>query len=253
MPPFRILKLAFSLSCSLALVVSCSSSNSANSADNPAPDDTTDDDSSGKSDAGKKDASSAVNDSGVDKAANCADTFGTALTNSFGRLDGTVVAVVPPAHPTCAGQNGTHVVVQVKMKGDVYRMVVNVQSDFANDAGSYDAYAFHTAHDLVGPPWADGWHTDVSLDYATDLNAHRESFTPGSLSVLTQTLTDAITIGSNIRVYATSSGGSRADSAHLVHRNGKTKTARSWSLRIRAMQPSIFSRSTKIRFSGGGS
>src|SRR4051812_39193939 len=63
-----------------------------------------------------------------DKSAACASTFGNALTNAFGRLDGTVLAVVAPGNQRCAMPNGTHVVVQVTMDGAAYRMVVNVLS-----------------------------------------------------------------------------------------------------------------------------
>ncbi|MFO0755578.1 MAG: hypothetical protein U0359_03765 [Byssovorax sp.] len=150
----------------------------------------------------------------VDKAKDCASTFGDALTNSFGRLDGTVLAVVQPSNPTCAQPNGTHLVLQVLMGGAAYRMVVNVKSD----SGDPDVYYQALPHAMPAPAWADGWHTGVGLDYANDLGVHADaSFTQHTMLELVQIVTDAISLGSKISVYATSSGGA---SAHLVHRNG---------------------------------
>lgn len=148
------------------------------------------------------------------KAANCASTFGTALTDAFGRLDGTVRAIVPPAHPTCAQPNSSHVVVQIDMNGAAYRMVVNVMSR------SSDPRIFTHAHDgaLVGPAWSEGWHTGVMLDY-TVLGVQSTAFVPRDMADAVAMIDDAIPIGERISVFATSSGGTKADSAHLVHRN----------------------------------
>lgn len=152
-------------------------------------------------------------DLAVDKAAACANTFGAALTNAFGRLDGTVLAVVPPAHPTCAMPNGTHLVLQVTSGGAAYRMVVNVQSDIGPDL----RVSFATVdHALPGVPFQDGWHPGESLDYAATLGLHSAAFTPEEMAPLVARITDAIPLGANVSVYATSSGGA---SAHLVHRN----------------------------------
>src|SRR5262247_3992728 len=67
-------------------------------------------------------------DASTDKSAACASTFGTALTNAFGRLDGTILAVVMPGNMRCAMPNSTHVVLQVTTNGAAYRMVINVLS-----------------------------------------------------------------------------------------------------------------------------
>lgn len=56
----------------------------------------------------------------------CASTFGNELTASFGRLDGTVLAIVAPDNQTCAQPNSTHVTVQVTMHGAAYRLVTNI-------------------------------------------------------------------------------------------------------------------------------
>jgi hypothetical protein len=149
----------------------------------------------------------------VDKAKDCASTFGTALTNSFGRIDGTVLAVVEPGNQACAMPNGTHLVLQVLAGGAAYRMVVNVKSD----SGDPDVFFRTLPHALPAPAWADGWHTGVTLDYVNDLQVHADaSFTQHPMADLVKIVADQLTLGAKISVYATSSGGA---SAHLVHRN----------------------------------
>lgn len=148
----------------------------------------------------------------IGKAASCADTFGDALTDDFGRLDGTVLAVVKPTDVDCALPNSDHLIVQVTMNGAAYRMVVNIQSDFADPEVQYLAIA----HALPAPAWSEGWHPGIHLGYATDFGVHSDEFVPHPLAELADIVTDEITIGQKISVYATSSGGA---SAHKVHRN----------------------------------
>ena len=151
----------------------------------------------------------------ADKAAACADTFGSALTNAFGRLDGTVLAIVPPGNQTCAMPNSTHVVLQVTMGGSAYRMVVNVLSTSSDPhvwLGELDA-------PLAGPAWSEGWHTGVQLDYVSTLGVTKGSFVEADEAAAVARLEDAVTLGAHVSVYATSSGGAQAASAHLIHRN----------------------------------
>lgn len=154
------------------------------------------------------------------KAADCDTTFGTELTNAFGRLDGVVTAVVQPQDQQCAGVNGDHVVIEAKMNGATYRLVVNIQSDFGDPQVRYQVID----HALPPPAWSEGWHTGLVVDYVTTFGVHADaSFKPYPLADLSKIVTDAIPIGEKISVYAESSGGS---SAHKVHRNaGKTDGA----------------------------
>ncbi|MDI1429658.1 hypothetical protein [Polyangium sorediatum] len=148
----------------------------------------------------------------VDKAKDCADTFGDALTSAFGRADGTVLAIVKPTDTQCAMPNDDHVVVQVVMNGKAYRMVVNVESSFGDPNVRY----LETSHVLPGPVWEEGWHPGLSLDYVNDLGVQAEAFTPYDLPTLSDMIADVIPLGEKISVYAHSSGGA---SAHKVHRN----------------------------------
>ncbi|MFO0547933.1 MAG: hypothetical protein U0271_06075 [Polyangiaceae bacterium] len=153
----------------------------------------------------------------VDKAANCADEFGSELTASFGRLDGTVLAVVRPSDTQCTLFNNDHVVLEVTMNGAVYRLVINIKSDF----GDPDVRFLVLEHDAPGAPWAEGWHPNAQLDYVVNFGVHVGSpFTPIPMDELAQRVTDEIQIGQKVSVYADSSGGS---SAHKIHRNGGSR------------------------------
>jgi len=147
-----------------------------------------------------------------DKSANCASTFGTALTNAFGRLDGTILAVVAPGNNTCAMPNATHVVLQVTTNGAAYRMVINVLSTSSDP----HVWLGETDAPLASAPWAEGWHAGEQLDYVTTLGVTKTSFVEANQLEAVRRLDEAFVIGAHVSVYATSSGGA---SAHLVHRN----------------------------------
>jgi len=159
-------------------------------------------------------AADAAGDDGG-KAAACASTFGGELTAAFGRIDGTVLAVVGPADTQCAMPNDDHLVVQVTMHGAAYRMVVNVLATGA----SPDVFLTEVDAPLAGGAFEEGWHPGYALDYVATLGVHADAFTPHPMAELVALVTDAITVGAPISVYATSSGGTYAHSAHLVHRN----------------------------------
>lgn len=172
------------------------------------------------SDPAGGDADAAPTDASADAAgkdAMCASTFGSALTNAFGRVDGTVVAVVEPGNPRCALPNGDHVVVQVELGGAVYRMVVNVLSTGAD----HDIRVREVTAPLPAPAFAPGWHPGLALDYPRDLQVHSGAgWDPLSIADATAWIAAPIAVGAPIAVYASSSGGTFAASAHLIHRNG---------------------------------
>jgi len=161
----------------------------------------------------------AVPDAAVDatvlpdgKASACASTFGNALTNAYGRLDGTILAVVEPGNMQCAMPNSTHVVLEVMTHGAAYRMVVNVLST------SSDPHVFLDELDapLAGDAWAEGWHPGVQLDYVSTLAVTKAMFTQADQAAAVARLETDLVPGAKVSVFATSSGG---NSAHLVHRN----------------------------------
>ncbi len=148
----------------------------------------------------------------IDKAAACTDTFGDALTSAFGRVDGTVLAVLKPTDLQCPMPNSDHVIIEVVMNGAAYRMVVNVKSDFNDPDVDYLAID----HALPAPAWSEGWHPGLALDYAADFGVKSTEFVSHPMAELSDLVVDEIPLDSKISVYASSSGGA---SAHKVHRN----------------------------------
>jgi hypothetical protein len=144
------------------------------------------------------------------KAQGCASTFGSLFTKSNGRADGKLVAVVRPSDTQCALFNSTHVVVQLSILGQVQRLVVAVK----------DVAVTSVSSKLVGPAYAEGWHTSVNLDYVSDLGAHSDDFALVSMDKAVDFICSPLSLGAPVSVYAYSSGSYPA-SAHQVHRNDK--------------------------------
>ncbi len=153
------------------------------------------------------------------KAGPCASSFGSALTPAFARIDGTVVAVVPPNDQACALPNSTHLVIQVMMGGAVYRMVVDVLSSTPDpDSGTYDVLFSELDAPLAAGAWAEGWHPGFALDYVTTLSVHSPAFTAMKQADLVDKITSEIELGDHISIFATATS-AEPNSAHLVHRN----------------------------------
>ena len=153
--------------------------------------------------------------SDVEPASPCAASFGSALPAGFVRVDGTILAVVPPGHPTCAMPNGTHVVLQVSVAGAAYRMVINIAS-----TGAIPEVRFaDVPAALPAPAFSEGFHAGVALDYPTTLGLHANQapFAPRPATQLVPDLTALLPLGAHVSVYGSGSGGA---SNHLIHRNG---------------------------------
>jgi hypothetical protein len=136
----------------------------------------------------------------------CTNKLGSGLTASFGRLDGTIVSIVPPKQHNCNGDS-THVHLQVLANGGTYDIAVNVDALFAEKDAP-----------LLNEPWAEGWHTTgEKLDYPSMLALHSTAFGAPTIPELTQTLEAELAAVNHISVFATGYG---VDGAHLVHRNG---------------------------------
>ncbi len=141
----------------------------------------------------------------------------TGLTNSFGRLDGTITAVVRPSDTSCALPNSDHLVVQLQVDGGIYRVVVNVKS-----TGPDPDVRFRTVDAaLKAGAWQEGWHVGVSLDYPGDLDVHTDGgFRAVPMNALVNEVTGQLELGTHLSAFSSSSGGANASSSHLVHRNG---------------------------------
>ncbi len=136
----------------------------------------------------------------------CTSTFGTGLTTTHGRMDGLLVAVVPPGgmHP-CNDDTG-HVHLQVQIAGAIYDVAVNTDVLYAE----LDA-------PLPGGAWAEGWHSGESLDYPTTLGLHAAAFTTTDPATMAQKIETELASVNHISVFAIGYG---PTGAHDVHRQG---------------------------------
>lgn len=162
------------------------------------------------------DSDATASDAAVSLAAMCTDMFGSALTNAFGRADGTVLAVLRPTDQQCPRPNSTHVIVELVFGGAAYRMVVNIQST----RGTPNVFFREHSAPLAGPAFSEGWHPGVALDYASTLSLHSADFTEMDAATVTERIASRFRVGAPVSIFATSSGG---DSAHLVHRNASDR------------------------------
>jgi hypothetical protein len=154
----------------------------------------------------------------VDKAGPCVSSFGQDLPDGFGRLDGTIVAVVPPLHPSCAASNDDHLILEIRQNGRVYRIVTAVISRVGNP----DMAFAERAAPLSGPAWSEGWHPGLDLDYVTHLGLHRLDLTPRTEAELVYSLNSRLELGARVSVYGTVENDPA--SAHLIHRTGNSAT-----------------------------
>jgi hypothetical protein len=198
----------------LALVVACSSDDGAA-------------DTGRTPDAGAPDVAAETQspaDAGEDTAPSgtCASTFGAALTEGFGRLDGIVYAVQKPSDLGCVMPDKNHLILQVLMEGAVYRMVVNLESDVGGADTKLRFASF--PHALPPPEFVEGWRTGIPLDYAGVLGAHSGDggFTALTLDEAVLRIVAEVKVGDPVSVYGFTAAGQGA-SADRVHRDDSGK------------------------------
>lgn len=188
---------------SLLLLIGCGSSSSGTDASVP-------------SDSAAPDAAPIVVDDGTPTRIPCKpkSQLGDALTTSFGRLDGILVAIVPPADGGGCQADLDHLHLQIRMNGDIYDVAVNVGENGIDDVHS-------TTRELVmpGPAWQEGWHTVVSANYVTLGLKSTDLPLKTSAQLVTEMMSD-LDDANHISVFATGYG---PDGAHLVHRNGQSR------------------------------
>ncbi|HEY3450374.1 MAG TPA: hypothetical protein VGK67_28730 [Myxococcales bacterium] len=151
-------------------------------------------------------------DDGAPTRVACTSHYGSALTKTHGRLDGYLVAIVPPGNGGC-NVDSDHVHLQVRMDGAIYDVAVNV---YSTSSGSPDVDFAEADEALVDGPWAEGWHSTDALDYV-QFGLHAADFVATSKSALVERITEDLATANHVSVFATGYGGT---GAHLVHRNG---------------------------------
>ena len=140
----------------------------------------------------------------------CTSQFGSALSSVYGRLDGTLVAIVQPGGGPC-NADSDHVHLQVKVNGAIYDVAVNVGST----GGVDDVHT--TTREKALPAWSEGWHPGVLEDYVS-LGLHSADLTLETRDQLAAELTADLASANHISIFGTGYG---PDGAHLIHRNGQ--------------------------------
>jgi hypothetical protein len=155
----------------------------------------------GAIDSGRADAAVDPDDGPAMRRA-CTSSFGTALSASYGRLDGFLVSIVSPGSGGCRADS-THLHLQIEMAGETYDVAVNVGGDVL----------VATRDEIVdGAVWSEGWHPSDGIDY-TALGVHADDIaTSASVTAIEADLATT----NHISIYAT---GYDDTGAHLVHRN----------------------------------
>jgi hypothetical protein len=151
----------------------------------------------------------------------CTTSFGTGLTQAFGRLDGYLSAVIIPNQATCKPDND-HVYLQISMSNATYQIALNVFSNQGD--GGVPSQVMYLEKALTALPdgaWQEGWHTgsSITFDYVNNAGVHAADFTSTPLQTLAQTIADRLVNVNHISVFATGYG---SDGADLIHRNGSS-------------------------------
>jgi hypothetical protein len=174
--------------------------------------------SGGTTDAGVPDAGggapdAAVAGDGTPTRQPCTGTFGSAMTATFGRLDGFLVAIVNPNTTTSCRGDDNHIHLQVRVNGGIEDIAVNIASTTGNP--DVDFRTVNAA--LRGGAWAEGWHPGQTLDYPTNLGATSGSFTEETPTQLTSLVDSAIASANHVSIFTT---GFDSTGGHLIHRQG---------------------------------
>jgi hypothetical protein len=134
----------------------------------------------------------------------CTGTLGSGLSTQHARLDGVVVAVIPPGQGRQCNGDASHVHIQVLMNGAVYDVAANV-----------DGLMTQKDAPLVAGAWSEGWHTQAALDYPKDLGAHAADFTLTGTAAVAQAVETALAKANHVSIFCTGYG---TNGCHLVHR-----------------------------------
>jgi hypothetical protein len=149
------------------------------------------------------DAAAPPFDDGMPTRVACTSTLGMGLSPDHGRLDGTLVSIVPEKGARCPSDS-THLHLQVRMNGANYDIAVNLDGF----EGEIDA-------PLPGIPFAEGWHP-MNLDYAQDLGLHSSALNVTTPATIRARVVAQLANANHISVFGTGYPGS--DGAHLIHR-----------------------------------
>jgi len=138
----------------------------------------------------------------------CTNSFGTALTKNFGRLDGILVAIVPPGGSSC-NADADHLHLQIEANGATYDVAINI------NGAPGDVRTTTRDVALPGPVWGQGWHTGLPIAYPS-MGVHAGDLTTRTSAQLVSDLMADLSTVNHISLFAIGYG---PEGAHNVHRN----------------------------------
>jgi hypothetical protein len=149
---------------------------------------------------------------GVARNASCtlltAET-GTAINTAHGRLDGTLVFVLPVGGARACNGDDSHVHLQIEVSGAVYDVAVDIGSTKGGEVG-YDEVMMA----MPDGAWSEGWHGTDTLAYPS-LGLHSTDFTTVAPDTLATQLETRLADVTEISIFCT--GYSEEDGCHDVH------------------------------------
>lgn len=169
----------------------------------------------GVADSGTGTVDAAASGDGTPTRLPCTSTFGSAMSATFGRLDGFLVSVVNPNTTTACRGDDNHIHLQVQVNGGIEDIAVNIASTTGNP--DVDFRTINAA--LKGSAWTEGWHTGQTLDYPTNLGVSSTSFTEDTPTQLTTLVDNLVANANHVSIFAT---GFDATGGHLIHREGSS-------------------------------
>jgi hypothetical protein len=121
---------------------------------------------------------------------------GTAVDTNHGRMDGTLVYILPVDGSSSCNGDSAHVHLQVEMSGNVYDVAVDIGKS-GDEVGWYEQT---TA--MPGGAWAEGWHGSDGLGYSS-LGLSSSQFTTLDPNSMASEVESLLANTSQISIYCT--------------------------------------------------
>jgi hypothetical protein len=144
---------------------------------------------------------------------------GTLVNTDHGRLDGTLVYVLPVDGSYKCNGDDSHVHLQIEVSGLVYDVAVDIGSELDGGLNLVGMYQETVA--VPGGVWAEGWHGTDTLAYQT-LSLKSTSFPTADPSTIATQVETLLENTSKISIFCT--GYQQGDGCHDVHyKNGTSE------------------------------
>ncbi len=141
---------------------------------------------------------------------------GTIVNTTHGRLDGTLVYVVPLGGPGKCNGDDSHVHLQIEVSGLVYDVAVDIGAAGDEVGMLQDSIA------VPGGAWAEGWHGTDALTYST-LGVKSSALTPAAPATIAAQVEALLQSTSKISVFCVgyTPGDNGCHDVHYENGNGE--------------------------------